>query len=62
MSAEPLVTRWLATLSETEIELYEYVVELAHAIIAECYSSAVIVPGVTTAGISPRAVAVNGPL
>jgi hypothetical protein len=47
VSAEPLATRWLATLSESEIGLYEHVVELAHAIIAECYSSAVLVPGVT---------------
>jgi len=49
VSAEPLATRWLATLSEAEINLYEHVVELAHAIIAECYSTSVIVPGVTTA-------------
>jgi len=48
VSAEPLVTRWLAALSEGEIELYRHVVSVAHALLAECYSRAVIVPGVTT--------------
>ncbi len=47
-SAEPLVTRWLATLSQEELALYEHVVQVAQAIIAECYSRQVIVPGVTT--------------
>mgnify|MGYP000395083174 CR=1 FL=1 len=47
-SAEPLVTRWLATLTEEEIVLYDHVVDVAKALIAECYSRKVIVPGVTT--------------
>jgi Xaa-Pro aminopeptidase len=47
-SAEPLVTRWLATLSEGEIEIYEHVVHTARRLIAECYSRKTIVPGVTT--------------
>ena len=47
-SAEPCVTRWLSTLTNTEVELYEHVVEVAHSIIAECYSSSSITPGITT--------------
>lgn len=49
-SAEPCVTRWLSTLTDTEVELYEHVVEVAHSIIAECYNSSSITPGVTTIG------------
>jgi Xaa-Pro aminopeptidase len=48
-SAEPLATRWLATLSDDEVALYEHVVRVARALIAECYSAAAVVPGVTTA-------------
>ena len=48
VSAETLVTRWLATLSAEEVVLYEHVAEVAHAVLAECYSSEVITPGVTT--------------
>lgn len=47
-SAEPLATRWLATLTDDEVEIYEHVVSVAHALIAECYSRQAIVPGVTT--------------
>ena len=47
-SAEPLVTRWLATLSDEQVGLYEHVVNVAHHLIAECYSRRAIVPGVTT--------------
>jgi Xaa-Pro aminopeptidase len=43
-----LVTRWLATLTDGEIEVYEHVVSVAHHLIAECYSRNTIVPGVTT--------------
>ena len=46
-SAEPMATRWLATLTDEEVELYEHVVSVAHAIMAECYSPKAIVPGVT---------------
>ena len=47
-SAERLITRWLATLTDEELVLYDHVVDLAQAIIAECYSRRAIVPGVTT--------------
>jgi Xaa-Pro aminopeptidase len=47
-SAEALATRWLATLTDDGIELYEHVVNVAHAILAECYSRKAIVPGLTT--------------
>jgi len=49
VSAESCATRWLATLTDEEIALYEQVMDVAHALIAECYSCRVIVPGVTTA-------------
>jgi len=48
-SAEPMATRWLATLTDEEVELYGDVVAVARQIKAECYSRAVIVPGETTA-------------
>lgn len=48
VSAEALVTRWLATLSDPEVELYEHVVNVAHAVLAECYSRQAITPGLTT--------------
>ena len=47
-SAEPCATRWLATLTDMEISLYDDVVKVAHALIAECYSRKAITPGVTT--------------
>ena len=47
-SAEPLATRWLATLTEDEIALYEHVANVAHALLGECYSRQSIIPGVTT--------------
>ncbi len=47
-SAEPLATRWLATLTASEIGLYHHVVSVAHALLADCYSRDTIVPGVTT--------------
>ena len=48
VSAEACATRWLATLIDEEVALYEHVVDVAHALIAECYSREAIVPGVTT--------------
>jgi Xaa-Pro aminopeptidase len=48
-SAEDLVTRWLATLTEAQIGLLEHVVSVAHALLRECYSRRAIIPGVTTA-------------
>ena len=47
-SAEPIVTSWLATFTDNEVALYERVVNVAHHLIAECYSRKAIVPGVTT--------------
>jgi hypothetical protein len=44
-----MATRWLATLTGQEIELYEQVVAVARRITAECYSRKAIVPGQTTA-------------
>jgi Xaa-Pro aminopeptidase len=48
VSAEPLANRWLATLTDDEVEIYEHVVNVAHRLIAECYTRRAIVPGVTT--------------
>jgi len=48
VSAEDCATHWLATLTDGEVELYEHVVRVAHALIAECYSGKAIMPGVTT--------------
>ncbi|MDQ1300244.1 MAG: hypothetical protein QG637_161 [Chloroflexota bacterium] len=47
-SAEPLATRWLATLTADEIVTFEEVARLGRGIIAECYTRAAITPGVTT--------------
>ncbi len=48
VSAEHACTRWLATLTDEETPVYEHVVRVAHAILAECLSPATIVPGLTT--------------
>lgn len=48
VSAEPLATRWLSTLTTADIEMYEHICQLAHQIIAECYSRQTIIPGYTT--------------
>jgi len=47
-SAEPLATIWLSTLTETELQLYEHVVDVAHHILAHCLSRETVLPGVTT--------------
>jgi len=47
-SAEPLATRWMATLTDNEVELYGHVGNVAHRLLAECYSRKAIIPGVTT--------------
>jgi len=47
-SAEPVCTLWAATLSTAEIGLYPHVADLAHHLIAGCYSRETIVPGLTT--------------
>ena len=46
---EVLAVRWLETRTPGEIEIYPTLVRLTHAIIAEAFSPAVIVPGRTTA-------------
>lgn len=48
VSAEAAAIHLLSTLTEDELQLYEHVVQVAHAVIAEIYSRQVIVPGVTT--------------
>jgi len=47
-SAERLAIRWLERRSPEEIEVYPHIVAIAHGIIAEAFSRAVITPGVTT--------------
>jgi hypothetical protein len=47
-SSESLSVLWLETLLDEELELYERAAALAHALIAETFSSRAITPGVTT--------------
>jgi hypothetical protein len=47
-SAERLVTRWASTLIDEELVLFEHAADVAHHVIAECYSRKMIIPGVTT--------------
>jgi Xaa-Pro aminopeptidase len=47
-SAERLAVRWLERRSAAELETYPHIVAVAHGIIAEAFSPAVITPGVTT--------------
>ncbi len=47
-SAESLAVRWLERRSPQEIEAYPHIVSIAHAVIAEAFSPAVITLGVTT--------------
>jgi hypothetical protein len=48
VSAEPLTVRWLSTLTPADVQMYEHVNDVAHHVIAECYSRSVIIPGLTT--------------
>ena len=48
VSAEKLAIGWIETRSEKEMELYNTLVSVTHAIIDEAFSSAVITPGKTT--------------
>ena len=48
VSAEPAAIRWLTTLTEEDIQLYEHVCAIAHAVIGECYSRQAIIPGQTS--------------
>ena len=47
-SGEPLAIGWLETRTPGEMTVYRHVMAVAHAIIAEAFSSRTIVPGVTT--------------
>jgi Xaa-Pro aminopeptidase len=47
-SAERLAVRWLERRSAGELETYPHIVAIAHGIIADAFSPAVITPGVTT--------------
>jgi len=49
VSAEPACIKWLATLTRSELPLFRHVVEVAHAIIARCFSREAIRPGLTSA-------------
>lgn len=48
VSAERLAVGWLERRLPEEIELYDHICAIAHAIIAEAFSRQVITPGVTT--------------
>ena len=48
VSAEPLCVRWLETRTPSELEAYPHLCRIAHEIIAEGLSEAVVHPGVTT--------------
>jgi Xaa-Pro aminopeptidase len=47
-SAERLAVGWLERRLPEEIEVYHHIAAIAHAIIAEAFSPAVVTPGVTT--------------
>jgi Xaa-Pro aminopeptidase len=49
VGAERLAVGWLERRLPEEIEVYHHIASIAHAIIAEAFSSAVITPGITTA-------------
>lgn len=46
VSAEAACTRWLETLTETELQAYPQLAQLTHQVIADCYSH--VTPGQTT--------------
>ena len=48
-SAERLAVGWLERRTAEELEVYPHIAAVAHAVIAEAFSPAVITPGVTTA-------------
>ncbi len=48
VSAEPAATRFLSTLTDDEVLLYEHVVHVAGSVIADTYSRGAVVPGLTT--------------
>ena len=48
VTAERLAVGWLERRLPAEIEVYDHICAIAHAVIAEAFSNAVITPGVTT--------------
>ena len=48
VSAENLCVGWLETRSKDEMEAYNGIMEIAHQLIADAFSSKVVIPGVTT--------------
>lgn len=48
VSAEPLAVAWIETRTPQEMVVYNQLVAITHAIIAEAFSTEVITPGVTT--------------
>lgn len=49
VSAERLAVGWLERRTAEELEVYPHMAAVAHAVIAEAFSPAVITPGITTA-------------
>jgi len=47
-SAEKLVIKWLSTLTNSEVILFNHAARIAHTVIGECYSRKAITPGVTS--------------
>jgi len=48
VSAEPLAVHWLTSLTSADVDTYEHVNDVAHHVIAECYSRQSIIPGHTS--------------
>jgi Xaa-Pro aminopeptidase len=48
VSAEKACEHWLMTLTHAELEIFNHVAKIGHAMIAECFSPKTIMPGVTT--------------
>lgn len=48
VSAEPAAIHWLTTFTEDDVQMYEHVCDVAHHVIAECYSRQSIIPGQTS--------------
>lgn len=48
VSAEDVCVGWLETRTDLEIEAYNGIMQIAHGIIDEAFSSRVVIPGVTT--------------
>jgi Xaa-Pro aminopeptidase len=48
VSAEPLITRLMSVLTDDELTAFHHVCNVAHYLLARCYSTETIVPGVTT--------------